>query len=64
MPDNYCGGQGSNAPFSGPETLTSSPIVTYDTDLLTSVAVTATGDYNVMFLGTAKGHVKKVCKIR
>ena len=60
VPDYYCGEQGSNAPFAGPDPLTSEAIVTYDSDLLTSVAVTYAGDYNIMFLGTATGHLKKV----
>jgi plexin A len=28
---------------------------------LTAVAATSTGDYTVVFLGTANGHLKKVC---
>jgi len=37
------------------------PVLSYNNQLLTSVAATSTHDYTVVFLGTVTGHLKKVC---
>lgn len=48
-----------NTPLGGEDPIAAFPVLTFDT-LLTAVAATSTGDYTVVFLGTNKGHLKKV----
>lgn len=48
-----------NTPLGGQEPMVAVPVLTFDTHL-TAVAATSTSDYTVVFLGTHKGHLKKV----
>ena len=48
-----------NTPLGGAEAVFERPVATMPV-LLTSVAATSTGDFTVVFLGTSKGHLKKV----
>ena len=49
-----------NTPLGGGEPVIERPVVTMNGVLLTAVAATSTGDFTVVFLGTSKGHLKKV----
>ena len=48
-----------NTPIGGSRPVTSVAVLTFDA-LLTSVAATTTGDFSVVFAGTANGHLRKV----
>ncbi|KAI4503228.1 hypothetical protein M0802_001450 [Mischocyttarus mexicanus] len=56
--EDFCG-LDVNTPLGGEDPIAAFPVLTFDT-LLTAVAATSTGDYTVVFLGTHKGHLKKV----
>ncbi|XP_035717435.1 plexin-A4-like isoform X1 [Vespa mandarinia] len=56
--EDFCG-LDVNTPLGGEDPIAAFPVLTFDT-LLTAVAATSTGDYTVVFLGTNKGHLKKV----
>ncbi|XP_015599492.1 plexin-A2 [Cephus cinctus] len=56
--EDFCG-LDVNTPLGAQEAITAVPVLTFDT-LLTAVAATSTGDFTVVFLGTHKGHLKKV----
>ena len=57
--EDFCG-LDVNTPLGGNEAVTERPVITMNNALLTSVAATSTGDFTVVFLGTSKGHLKKV----
>lgn len=57
--EDFCG-LDVNTPLGGREPMTAVPVITFDKTLLTAVAATSTSDYTVVFLGTSKGHLKKV----
>ena len=58
--EDFCG-LDVNTPLGGQEAMKAVPVITFDTEtLLTAVAATSTGDYTVVFIGTSKGHLKKV----
>lgn len=56
--EDFCG-LDVNTPLGGQEPMVAMPVLTFNT-LLTAVAATSTGDYTVVFIGTQKGHLKKV----
>ncbi|KAL2733552.1 plexin-A4-like isoform X1 [Vespula maculifrons] len=56
--EDFCG-LDVNTPLGGEDPIAAFPVLTFDT-LLTAVAATSTGDYTVVFLGTNKGHLKKI----
>ncbi|KAF7989684.1 hypothetical protein HCN44_008358 [Aphidius gifuensis] len=56
--EDFCG-LDVNTPLGGQEPMIAMPVLTFNT-LLTAVAATSTGDYTVVFIGTQKGHLKKV----
>ncbi|XP_043223857.1 plexin-A2-like isoform X2 [Amphibalanus amphitrite] len=56
--EDFCG-MDVNTPIGGSRPVTSVAVLTFDA-LLTSVAATTTGDFNVVFAGTADGHLRKV----
>ncbi|XP_037086634.1 LOW QUALITY PROTEIN: plexin-A1-like [Pollicipes pollicipes] len=56
--EDFCG-MDVNTPIGGSMAVTAVAVLTVDT-LLTSVAATSTGDFTVVFAGTATGHIKKV----
>ena len=56
--EDFCG-LDLNSPLGGEMPITKTPVLTFDTQL-TAVTATSTGDYTVAFLGTDKGHMKKV----
>lgn len=49
-----------NTPLGGEKPVVAVSVLNFTT-LLTSVAATSAGNYTVVFLGTADGHLKKVC---
>lgn len=57
--EDFCG-LDVNTPLGGNEAVVERPVVTMNNVLLTAVAATSTGDFTVVFLGTSKGHLKKV----
>lgn len=59
--EDFCG-LDVNTPLGGQEPMKAQPVITFE-DLLTAVAATSTGDYTVVFIGTHKGHLKKVSPI-
>ncbi|XP_066584060.1 plexin-A4 [Prorops nasuta] len=56
--EDFCG-LDVNTPLGGEEPMGATAVLTFETHL-TAVAATSTGDYTVVFLGTNKGHLKKV----
>lgn len=56
--DDFCG-LDVNTPLGGSMPIEAAPVLTYNNDLLVSVAATSTHDYTVAFLGTADGKIKK-----
>lgn len=58
--EDFCG-LDVNTPLGGEIPIMSVPVLVFSTHL-TAVAATSTGDYTVVFLGTATGHLKKVRK--
>ena len=48
-----------NTPLGGESPIAAVPVLLFTTKL-TAVAATSTGDFTVVFLGTSKGHLKKV----
>lgn len=56
--EDFCG-LDVNTPLGGQEPMMAIPVLTFTTHL-TAVAATSTSDYTVVFLGTNKGHLKKV----
>lgn len=57
--EDFCG-LDVNTPLGGGESVMERPVCTMNNVLLTAVAATSTGDFTVVFLGTSKGHLKKV----
>jgi plexin A len=57
--EDFCG-LDVNTPLGGGEAVIERPVCTMNNVLLTAVAATSTGDFTVVFLGTSKGHLKKV----
>jgi plexin A len=57
--EDFCG-LDVNTPLGGGEPVIERPVCTMNNVLLTAVAATSTGDFTVVFLGTSKGHLKKV----
>lgn len=57
---SYCGEVEQNGPLVGTVPLQSEPLVVFHGTRLTAVALTAVDDRTVAFLGTSRGHVKKV----
>ncbi|XP_014213127.1 plexin-A4 [Copidosoma floridanum] len=57
--EDFCG-LDVNTPLGGEDPMTATPVLTFDDTLLTAVAATSTSDYTVVFLGTSKGHLKKL----
>lgn len=60
--EDFCG-LDVNTPLGGNEAVVERPVITMNNALLTAVAATSTGDFTVVFLGTSRGHLKKVCAI-
>ena len=60
--EDFCG-LDVNTPLGGGEAVIGRPVCTMNNVLLTAVAATSTGDFTVVFLGTSKGHLKKVFSI-
>ncbi|KAJ1526202.1 hypothetical protein ONE63_009361 [Megalurothrips usitatus] len=58
--EDFCG-LDVNTPLGGEFPVNAQPVLTFSTHL-TAVAATSTGDYTVVFLGTANGHMKKVSR--
>jgi plexin A len=56
--DDFCG-MDVNTPLGGSMPIEAAPVLSYNNELLTSVAATSTHDYTVVFLGTVNGHLKK-----
>lgn len=56
--EDFCG-LDVNTPLGGEEPMGATAVLTFETHL-TAVAATSTGDYTVVFVGTNKGHLKKV----
>ncbi|XP_063219970.1 plexin-A1 [Bacillus rossius redtenbacheri] len=56
--EDFCG-LDVNTPLGGELAIMAAPVLAFNTHL-TAVAATSTGDYTVVFLGTAHGHLKKV----
>lgn len=59
--EDFCG-LDVNTPLGGGDPVLERPVATMNGVLLTAVAATSTGDFTVVFLGTSKGHVKKVSR--
>lgn len=57
---SYCGEVEQNGPLVGSIPLESSPLMVFPATRLTAVALTSVGDQTVAFLGTSRGHVRKV----
>lgn len=57
--EDFCG-LDVNTPLGGEQPIAAVPVLVFGSHL-TAVAATSTGDYTVVFLGTANGHLKKVC---
>ena len=60
--EDFCG-MDVNAPIGGSRPVTSVAVLTVDDALMTSVAATTTGDFSVVFAGTADGHLRKVSSL-
>jgi plexin A len=60
--EDFCG-LDVNTPLGGEQPIAAVPVLVFGSHL-TAVAATSTGDYTVVFLGTANGHLKKVCPAR
>jgi plexin A len=58
--ESYCGEAEQNGPLVGTVAMETTPIATYSSSQLTSVAATDANGRLVIFLGTAEGHLKKV----
>ena len=56
--EDFCG-LDVNTPLGGELPIAAIPVLVFGSHL-TAVAATSTGDYTVVFLGTANGHLKKV----
>lgn len=56
--EDFCG-LDVNTPLGGEQSISAMPVLLFETRL-TSVAATSTGDFTVVFVGTATGHLKKV----
>lgn len=56
--EDFCG-LDVNTPLGGEMPISASPVLIFNTRL-TAVAATSTGDFTVVFIGTATGHLKKV----
>ncbi|XP_017783638.1 PREDICTED: plexin A3 [Nicrophorus vespilloides] len=56
--EDFCG-LDVNTPLGGEQPVYAKPVLLFNTRL-TAVAATSTGDFTVVFLGTATGHLKKV----
>ncbi|KAF9803702.1 hypothetical protein SFRURICE_012001 [Spodoptera frugiperda] len=56
--EDFCG-LDVNTPLGGEQPVEAVPVAIF-TKRLTAVAATATGDYTVVFAGTAQGHLKKI----
>lgn len=48
-----------NTPLGGEQPVSAIPVLLFNSRL-TAVAATSTGDFTVVFIGTATGHLKKV----
>ncbi len=59
--EDFCG-LDVNTPLGGGDPVMERPVATMNGVLLTAVAATSTGDFTVVFLGTSKGHMKKVSR--
>ncbi|KAG8225680.1 hypothetical protein J437_LFUL001712 [Ladona fulva] len=55
--EDFCG-LDVNTPLGGEQPIPAVPVLVFNTHL-TAVAATSTGDYTVVFVGTANGHLKK-----
>jgi plexin A len=60
--EDFCG-LDVNTPLGGEQAASAVPVQVFGSHL-TAVAATSTGDYTVVFLGTANGHLKKVSSVR
>lgn len=58
--EDFCG-LDVNTPLGGEQAISAMPVLLFSTRL-TAVAATSTGDFTVVFVGTATGHLKKVSK--
>jgi len=58
--ESYCGEAEQNGPLVGSIGVESSPILTFPDTQLTSVAAAAVNGHAVIYLGTQRGHLKKV----
>ncbi|KAL3289690.1 hypothetical protein HHI36_023093 [Cryptolaemus montrouzieri] len=56
--EDFCG-LDVNTPLGGEQPMSALPVLLFNTRL-TAVAATSTGDFTVVFIGTATGHLKKV----
>lgn len=56
--EDFCG-LDVNTPLGGDMPMAAVPVLNFQSRL-TAVAATSTGDFTVVFIGTAKGHLKKV----
>lgn len=56
--EDFCG-LDVNTPLGGEQPMSAIPVLLFNTRL-TAVAATSTGDFTVVFIGTASGHLKKV----
>lgn len=56
--EDFCG-LDVNTPLGGEQPISAVPVLQFSTRL-TAVAATSTGDFTVVFVGTDKGHLKKV----
>lgn len=56
--EDFCG-LDVNTPLGGEAPIASLPVLQFTTRL-SAVAATSTGDFTVVFVGTATGHLKKV----
>ncbi|XP_022901683.1 plexin-A2 [Onthophagus taurus] len=56
--EDFCG-LDVNTPLGGEAPISAVPVLVFNTRL-TAVAATSTGDFTVVFIGTATGHLKKV----
>lgn len=56
--EDFCG-LDVNTPLGGETPMAAVPVLVFNTHL-TAIAATSTGDYTVVFVGTSKGHLKKV----
>lgn len=56
--EDFCG-LDVNTPLGGEQPIEAVPALLFETQL-TAVAATSTGDFTVVFIGTVKGHLKKV----